>query len=355
MFSKHAFLGPIILIALFAVGYPSFWLYSAAFGTSMVEDWIEKQRLNGFTITHGALVTSGFPFTVQITLATPEATNAATGISWQSSKLQLSLQPWNLRRFRIEAFGPQQIRYSDRTRAAGYTANASDIEAVAAIDEFGSLAAISVILNDIHLKGVGQGPLLQASQILADLKYPDSPPTVHNESALEVSLAANSIKTTALQTVVLGDTINNIRIKAEFLGPLSGHSVPNALSTWRRHGGTLEVHWLNMVWGALDLRANGTVALDPRMRPLGALTADIRGYEETLEALAEANLLSRDILPASRVALNLLAKTVKTETRPVLTVPITAQEGALYLGPIKLAELPVLFNVIQGRPSAQQD
>ena len=88
------------------------------------------------------------------------------------------------------------------------------------------------------------------------------------------------------------------------------------------------------------MRANGTVALDQRMRPLGASTADIRGFEEALGALAEAGILRRDMLPASRVTLNLLAKTNKSDGRRVLTVPLTAQDGALLVGPIKLAALP---------------
>ena len=77
-----------------------------------------------------------------------------------------------------------------------------------------------------------------------------------------------------------------------------------------------------------------------RTAATGALTADIRGYEEALEALAEARLIRREILPASRVMLNLLAKTSETDGRRVLTVPVNAH-GGLYLGPIKLAELLV--------------
>ena len=109
-----------------------------------------------------------------------------------------------------------------------------------------------------------------------------------------------------------------------------------------------------MVWGALDLRANGTMALDADMRPLGALTADIRGYEEALEAMAEAGMLRRNILPASRVALNLLAKTDESDGRKVLTVPLTAQDGALFLGPIKLSDLPAVITPDRPHPSPRQ-
>ena len=145
-----------------------------------------------------------------------------------------------------------------------------------------------------------------------------------------------------------------MRVKAEVLGPLKETALPQTLSDWRAAGGTIEVRWLNMVWGALDLRANGTMALDADMRPLGALTADIRGYEEALEAMAEAGMLRRNILPAARVALNLLAKTDESDGRKVLTVPLTAQDGALFLGPIKLSDLPAVITPDRPHPSPRQ-
>ena len=40
---------------------------------------------------------------------------------------------------------------------------------------------------------------------------------------------------------------------------------------------------------------------------------------------------------------NLLAAASVDDTPPVLTLPLTVQDGALYLGPIKLAQVPSLF------------
>ena len=355
MFSKRLFLGPIILLVFIAVGYPAYWLYAASLSKTLLKDWVEQQQLNGFTIRHGDLDTSGFPFFIRLTLAAPSAANSSKGISWTSEKLQLDLQPWDLRRFRLEALGLQNIRYGNLTGNEGLTVSTSGIKGVAVINKTGSLAALSVTVKDMRIAEAEGRPLLHTSRILADLRRPDNPPRIHTHPSLEISAAAENINTPILQTTVLGDRISNIRIKAEFLGALSGRSLVEALSKWRQSGGTLEIHWLNMVWGALDLRANGTVALDPGMRPLGALTADIRGYEETLEALAEANLIRRDLLPASRIALNLMSKLADTDRRRVLTVPVTAQNGGLYLGPIKLAKLPVLFTPTPGRLSAPRD
>jgi hypothetical protein len=76
------------------------------------------------------------------------------------------------------------------------------------------------------------------------------------------------------------------------------------------------------------------------MRPLGALTADIRGHTETINVLERARLLQRKVAATSRIALSLLAKPDKDGTGSVLTIPVTAQDGRLYLGFVRLLALP---------------
>ena len=354
MFSKRTLLGPILLLVTVAIGYPAYWFYAASLSESLLQNWIEEQRSNGFTVNNRPIERSGFPFVVRLTLPAPEASNAKIGFSWRSEKLRLELQPWDLKRLRFDALGPQQFQFKPSQDVANFTANTTGFEGVAVISDSGALAALSIFLKEVRLTESEQGQLMQSGRILADIRRPEKTPIAHTEPALEISLVAEHINTAAVSAPILGDTIANIRVKAAFLGPLDGDTLIDAVSSWRQSGGTVEVDWFNLIWGPLDLRANGTVALDPELRPLGALTADIRGYEEALEALAEARLIRRDILPASRVTLNLLAKTSETDGRRVLTVPVNAQDGGLYLGPIKLVELPVVLNP-PNRPSARQD
>jgi hypothetical protein len=260
----------------------------------------------------------------------------ADGFSWRSERLRIDLRPWDLQRLRLEATGAQQLQLKSTADALDMTVNATGAEGVVLLARAGGLTALSLILRDVRATDAEQGQILRTDRILADFAQPDRPPIAHTETALEMSLAAEDIELARIDAPLLGKTIGSLRVKAEVLGPLQGETI-------------------NLVWGALDLRANGTVALDERMRPLGALTADIRGYEETLEALAEAEILRRDILPASRVTLNLLARTDPNDGRRVLTVPLTAQDGALFLGPIKLSEIPEVTMSLRNRPSARQD
>ena len=108
-------------------------------------------------------------------------------------------------------------------------------------------------------------------------------------------------------------------------------------------GGTVEVQWLQAVWGALDLRTVGTAALDDELRPLAAMTADIRGFAEALQALAAAGVISTATARTGSMALGLIAKPSSDGSPSVLTVPLTAQDGGLYLGPVRLTRLPTLF------------
>jgi hypothetical protein len=355
MISRRAFIGPAILLVAIVVGYPVYWLYAAALGETLIVDWIDQQRRQGRVVNHGPIEKSGFPLLVRLEILAPESVNLADGFSWRSERLRIDLRPWDLQRLRLEATGAQQLQLKSTADALDMTVNATGAEGVVLLARAGGLTALSLILRDVRATDAEQGQILRTDRILADFAQPDRPPIAHTETALEMSLAAEDIELARIDAPLLGKTIGSLRVKAEVLGPLQGETIARTLSQWRDSGGTLEVRWLNLVWGALDLRANGTVALDERMRPLGALTADIRGYEETLEALAEAEILRRDILPASRVTLNLLARTDPNDGRRVLTVPLTAQDGALFLGPIKLSEIPEVTMSLRNRPSARQD
>lgn len=354
MLSRRAFIGPAVLLLAASIGYPAYWYYAASFAESLVVEWVAARRADGYLVEHDPLERSGFPFLVRLRVAAPSAADPRQGWSWRGQTLILELRPWDIRRIRLEVPGDQRLHLRPKLGGGDFTLQASDVAGVALIGERGGLRDLSLNLRDIRLTEADAGGLFKAGRLLADLSRPERPPIAHTEQSLSLSFRLENAEIARIEPRPLGATIAVAQANAEFLGPLAGDSIIDAAESWRRAGGTLEIRWLNLVWGTLDLRANGTAALDESMRPLGALTADIRGYEETLEALAEAGLLRRDILPASRVTLNLLARKDAADGRRVLTVPLTAQDGALFLGPIRLTDLPSLFRTPAVRPSAPQ-
>lgn len=128
--------------------------------------------------------------------------------------------------------------------------------------------------------------------------------------------------------------------RLDLRGPISRAELEPMLSNWRDGGGVVEVRWLKAEWGPLTLSAEGTVALDERMRPLGALSSEIGGLGPTMDALAAAGVVTRNTARLAGIALGLLARTPSGGGAPVIGVPIAAQNGELYLGPVKVAALP---------------
>ena len=118
---------------------------------------------------------------------------------------------------------------------------------------------------------------------------------------------------------------------------------PAALARWRDAGGLLEVHELALAWGPLDLRAEGTAALDQRLRPQGAFTARIRGLPDALDAFAARGLIEPGVAFALKLTALTLAKRRDEAGTAVVELPITPQDGLFYLGPVALFPLsPVL-------------
>ena len=140
--------------------------------------------------------------------------------------------------------------------------------------------------------------------------------------------------------------IDVLRGDFRLLGVVRDGTVEQVVEHWRRDGGTVEVPWLRAVWNRVDLRAQGSIALDEDWRPMGAFSADISGYAAAMDALVETAVLEPKEAAMATIGLALLAKRPPEGGEPVLTVPVTAQSGELYVGPLRIADLPrIRFSV----------
>ena len=342
MFSRPALIGPFILIISLTVGYPIFWFFAALTGESLVNTWIEKRHLQGIEVSHEKINYSGFPFLIRVTLKSPEVRSSANRLIFTSQSVSLEYRPWNFNTLRIEANGSQKLSNIINNFSQNVTMKTKSIESVLKFGDDEQLTTASIVAKGIRVVDTHRGILLETKNLYTDIEFPDRPPLTYKETAFRLKAFLKDIVLPKLEVPLFGKTIDSIRIKADFLGPVTIYAFPETLHAWRQAGGTLELSRLRLVWKALDMRANGTLALDKGMRPIGALTADIRGFDEALSALADAGLIRLKMLPASRVTLNLLAKTDENDGRRVLTVPMTAQNGAFFVGPIKLTNLPAI-------------
>jgi hypothetical protein len=141
----------------------------------------------------------------------------------------------------------------------------------------------------------------------------------------------------------LGREVDVVQADATLTGPVPARLDSASLAAWRDAGGTVEAHALAIRWGPLEIDAEGTLALDSAMRPLAALTARIRGFAALIDILETERAMGENAAEAVRVALALIAETPPGETRPVLEVPVTIQDGWLSVGPVPVVEVGPVF------------
>jgi hypothetical protein len=171
----------------------------------------------------------------------------------------------------------------------------------------------------------------------------------------DLDLRLRELKLPVRLGLLLGADVLQLNFLAKFLGRLEFPATVEALGQWRDDGGIVEVERLETQYGSLYVRANGTLALDAAMQPVGAMTAKARGFFQTIRALRDAgHIRSRDAAMA-RVILGALARKPSGGGPVSISLPLSIQERKLYAGPVRLMDMPLIkWKRLPGTSGAQK-
>ncbi len=331
----------LLMLTIVGAAYSGYWFFAAVKTERLVER-LASGEFPGYRIAHSGISTDGFPFAIRLHVEEPAITTDDRRIRWGWNAAILELQPWNLRRYRLAVFGPHRVDLGLPQDFRQFAIDAAHAVVVAELNGEGSLARAEVNLRDVKITDSGARQATAIAGLELRLSIAEGLPDRHTSPSLEMSFSAAAVALPMLDARPLGSEIKSLRAGLKLLGSIDRLDEA-AVDAWRREGGTLELQWLQAHWGVLDLRAVGTATLDDQLRPLAAFTADIRGFAEALDALASMGLVSNVAAATGRAAMSLIAKPSSNGAPAVLTVPLTAQDGGLFLGPLKLARLPSLF------------
>lgn len=331
-----------IVIALFLIvgisAYTGYWFYARELASSIIDDWAIQQRAEGYEVTYSAPVFSGYPLLIRAVLDQPHVKR--NDFVWRSERLSIESQPWNFSRLRVDIQGKQWVTLAHDP--APFVLTPAKAAIVAKLSSDGSIAEASVLLRDLLITQADNTALSQVSELWLEAIAPNDVPQEHTDNNLSVSVSAVDITLPEAAAGPLGRNVSKLRADIKLKGAIPNAALGEALEIWRRSGGTLDVDWLHVIWGTFDIRAKGTVALDAQARPLGAFSTDIRGHSQALDALVSHAVLEQKTATLAKLGLSLLTKTPTDGGAPVLSVPVTAQDGHLYAGPVKIFELPPL-------------
>ncbi len=340
--------GLVIVLAISAATVVSWHYASMAFGEG-IERWAAARRAEGMQASFSELDRQGFPFRLQTTLhdpvlsrpvpSAPWTTGRNLVWEWRGSEVTASIRPWSPSRVDLRFPGTNQITvpFGDR----GETIFATADRATGSLDFDGAGAATAGAFNFEELDLLsesGNESVSVASVEVSGAAHAAIEPA-HQSATFDFALAAKSIELPTEAKAPLGNFISSVECEASLMGVMPPGPAREAAKAWRDDGGTVEVHRLHLEWGPLVIEAGGTLALDANLQPIGALSAIVRGFAETVDALVAGGVVQQNDATTAKQVLGLLAKAPKKGGPPEITVPVTLQNGWIYVGPVSLARI----------------
>jgi hypothetical protein len=320
-----------VLVAL----YSALWLFLAHRVERAVDTYMAKQREQGVALSVATETLEGFPFRIELRLTGVVADGlprmpkgrltVPTAFAWA--------HPWQLDEWRFGLLGGTSVELPQGRITFGLLGGRA-----------GQLLGPGGIpggdLAEFHLDNLAMSRdehVVKISRANLSLRLPPTAPQAHEEPLFSMTFQAHKID---LPTAVapLGQQIEHLQLDGTWRGSLASGKLPDALAGWRDDGGTIDVQSVDLGWGPLTLSADGTMALDKDLQPVGAFSARIMGYDAVLDALIASGAIKPNEAGLARMGLSMMALRGADGT-PQLKTPVTIQDDALFLGPARLAKL----------------
>ncbi len=333
------------VILLILAGYTGFWFHEAGVVRDGLAEWTAVQRAAGLTVAYEGPRLSGFPLRIAVRLEHPVLADPVRHWRWSGEAVSAAVFPWAFRHVTVHPIGRQELTFTTGGETALMTASAAAATAVVDVSARGSLERGSFDATDMSVALPGASAAATVHLAHVELALPAAPAAAAGPAlapSLTIALSLTEIALPGAEGSPLGASLGWLGAEGQLRGPLEGKSPLAALTAWRDAGGTLELKSFSLAWGPLELSGNATLALDPAMQPEGAGTAQIRGFDETIDALVGNGLVKPNDGAIAKGVLGLLAKTPADGGPKVLSVALTIQKQALYAGPIRLLRLPTI-------------
>jgi hypothetical protein len=323
----------LVLISLVGAGVSGFWLWSSNRLQAGLADWSAEQRARGYQVDYQGPQMGGFPFRLTARIEQPKVA-APSGWRWQGPPLAGEATLWDP--FTIDLSFPGRHVIARAKRKAEVTA--AEARAQVLLSPGGRLRQATAALSDLTYsqKKIGKIAAETLRIQVRDLSGEEGgtgPGIGYDAEVTGVVLPKRA-------RVPLDQRIERARLEAVLVGAIPRGPRREALHRWRAAGGKLEIQALTLVWGELSLNGQGTLVLDRELRPEGRITTRVRGLPKTLDRLAAAGAIKRNVAATIKFALLALAG---AGGNGEMVVPVTLRDGSLYLGPVPLLRLsPVL-------------
>ncbi|MFQ5775842.1 MAG: DUF2125 domain-containing protein [Kiloniellaceae bacterium] len=331
----------LLVLLLGGGGLGLYWLWAADQVAAAVERWTLEQRARGYDVRYGGPRIGGFPVRLTVRFTEPRVVSPR-GWRWSGREIGGEAAFWAPRTLRLDLPRKQVIAAAWRGHSRRVAVDAEAARGLVRLAPNGRVRTATVEMRDLTLRGES-GWTAHAARVRADLAARPAPIQGTEDGTLALAGEATGVTVPDAAGGPFGATIERLAVEIRVIGAIPSGEAAQALAQWRDRGGLLEVDELDLRWGPLEVKAEGSGGLDEALRPQGAFDARIRGLPETIDALAARGLIKAGGALAIKMTVLALSRTEDGDARPVIALPVTLRNGLMYLGPVALFSVgPVL-------------
>ena len=339
LINKHPYLfqitGASCIVLVCAASYSCFWFLIAHQTLQILRGATNPEKLPYFRIYSGESSISGYPFKILLSINNVSVESLGeTHVFWNTNKVEIKTSPWK----------PNHLSLRIPVSSAGHSASTPSNNLQGAIklvkidinfDRSWQINAVSMEVNHPTVTNASGATALKADALSTGWTRSNNNRKSDNWHILAsvTNLQTLTWPLKAIEEVTLQKL--EATVSPEFVhGPIE-----DSLRKWRDAGGTINIHKMMLTWGRLGIYLDGTLSVDEQYRPLGAFRATTQSFIPLIKQLEEAGLINLKQAAIAKVAIIAAAKKTDSDN---LHIPITAQSGYLFVGPLPITRLPSL-------------
>lgn len=325
----------IWIVVLAGAVWSGVWFAASTAVQRGAEGWFLDQEARGQVAERSGLVVRGFPNRLDLTVSDLHLADLESGLGWRAPFVQvfaMTWKPWHL----IAALpAGQEIDLPD-----GQALRLDGQEMMGSVEVHPSRD-----LGLYRTRAGGKALRLSSSAgwvLAADSAYvaTEEDPSLSNTHRLGLTMAGlvpDPAFHAALSRTDLPAVIDRLHLDAyaTFSAPLDRHA-----GQMRPRLTALDLRDLTVIWGRLQITAQGTLVPSADGLAEGEISLRIEGWQRLLPVAVAMDWVTQD--QAGVLAKGLASLAQSGGNPEVLTLPLRARDGRLSLGPFPLGPAPRL-------------
>jgi hypothetical protein len=376
-----------ILLLIAAAAWSAFWFYAVSQAEVKADAWRAQEAKSGRSYDCAKHSVAGFPFRLEVrcegarvTLTSQTAGSAPAPVTINLGQILAVAQVYDPKLLIAEFSAPATISESRNSPAmlVNWSKARASVVGLPAIPQ-----RASIVFDDVAIdrsNNTVQVPLARARHVELHGRLDEGSTLDHPVIESVLRIEAGSVQD--IHPLLARPFEADIRAKLSGLADLAPKPWPQRFRELQASGGHVEIVQSRIQQDDLVAVASGTLTLTPQGRPDGELQMTVAGIEKIIPALGIEKMLDEGVPQATldRVApgvktqdvtnllgaldkaipglgkvvkqnanlgvaagINALGKEAVLEGKPARAFPLRFVDGAVYLGPLKVGQVPPLF------------